>query len=174
MLLLIYIDFVKFIENICKQTTDIFYQSEYFFGVFFFFFNHALRLGVWLIHECSLYKYFIVIAPVQINRHTFPFFSVIYNEQVIIWKLQQFRIYTACDTGIWKIFEIALTFNFGSIFKHYWKSKSLIAPSFIWLPIFIVWLRKFNYSFLIYKEQANVIINFQFALQCKLAHVHSK
>ena len=63
-----------------------------------------------------IYCYFLICTPVQINGHMFAFFSVIYNEQVIIWKFRQFRIYTACDTGIWKLFEIALAFNFGSIF----------------------------------------------------------
>ena len=50
------LDFVKFIVNICEQTTNFFSLTRCFLDFFFFFFpKSCLKLEVWLIHKCGLY-----------------------------------------------------------------------------------------------------------------------
>ena len=49
------LDFVKFIVNICEQTTNFFSLTKVLFGLLIFFPKSCLKLGVRLIHKCSLY-----------------------------------------------------------------------------------------------------------------------
>jgi len=49
------LDFIKFIANICEQTTNFFSLTKVLFGLLNFFRKACLKLGVWLIHKCDLY-----------------------------------------------------------------------------------------------------------------------
>ena len=45
------LDFVKFIVNICEQTSNFFLLTKVLFGLLIFFPKSCLKLGVRLIHE---------------------------------------------------------------------------------------------------------------------------
>ena len=49
------LDFVKFTAKICEQTTNLFSLTKVLFGLRIFFPKSCLKLGVRLIHKCSLY-----------------------------------------------------------------------------------------------------------------------
>jgi len=84
------LDFVKFIANICEQTTNFFSLIKVLFWLLTFFSKSCLKLGVRLIHEPL--RYFSTHCQSVLNLFSFSTTKAVIAVLIMLWR---------ADVNIW-------------------------------------------------------------------------